>query len=88
MSMIRRDALLAGMRPASTAILSRAESANWYVQALVSVELDGLSQRRRFRSSQPFSARFVGERPDRKQGPEDNSHRNLSIAVCADRNVA
>lgn len=91
--MIRRDYyVLAGMRKASSAMSSCADltSGNaplWTIQA---ERFGGVSQPSRFRlfhHEQP-SALSGGVRPDRKLGPEEQSHISLTFGVCAARNVA
>lgn len=87
MTMIHRDGLLAGMQTASPAASSWLESVIEAQELTQSTSRD-YGQPRRFRSFQYLhSARLIGERPDRKQGPENNSHKNHSIAVSAARNV-
>lgn len=49
----------------------------------------GLSGSLRFRSPRmDRSVHAMDECPDRKLGPDNNSHKNHNFAVCADRNVA
>lgn len=91
--MIRRDYYaFAGMRKASSATPSCADltSGNaplWTIQA---ERFGGVSQPSRFRSfrHEHPSAPSVGVRPDRKLGPEEQSHISLTFGVCAARNVA
>ncbi|MUL80712.1 MULTISPECIES: hypothetical protein [unclassified Mycolicibacterium] len=88
MTLIRHDELTAGMRIAPTAVLSWLESV---IEILHPTEVQhlGFSEPRCFRSPRyDFSVQAMDERPDRKQGPENNSHKNHNIAFCADRNVA
>ncbi|MEY8018881.1 hypothetical protein [Mycobacterium servetii] len=93
MTMIRRDYYVtAGMRKASSAALSCADLTNefvpsWTVQADARGGISQPSRFRLFRLEQP-SAPSVGVRPDRKLGPEEQSHISLTIGVCAARNVA
>jgi hypothetical protein len=83
--------LLAGMHRASLATLSCADVFGgnvpfWTMQA----ERRGVfSQPSRFQlfRQQP-SAPSVGVRPDWKLGPEEQSHKTLTLGVCAARNVA
>ena len=92
MTMVRSDYLeLAGMYTASTAALSCADLAGgnvpfWTIQA---EPRGGASRHSRFRllHHQP-SAPAVGVRPDRKLGPEEQSHKSLTLGVCAAGNVA
>ncbi|WP_131823331.1 hypothetical protein [Mycobacteroides chelonae] len=94
MTMIRSDYNgTAGMHKASSADLSCADLTtnefvpSWTIQAQ---RRGGNSQPSRFRSirlEQP-SARSVGVCPDRKLGPEEQSHTSLTFGVCAARNVA
>ncbi|WP_157931679.1 hypothetical protein [Mycobacteroides abscessus] len=87
MTMIYRDGLRAGMLTASAAAPSWLESVI-EAQELAQSTSREFGQSRCFRSSRyQHSARLIGERPDRKQGPENNSHKNHSIAVSAARNV-
>lgn len=90
--MIRRDYYVtAGMHKASSAALSCADLTNEFVPSwTILAERRGISQPSRFRllrHEQP-SAPSVGVRPDRKLGPEEQSHISLTIGVCAARNVA
>lgn len=86
-TLIRRDELTAGTGIAPTAALSWLESVNEKLQPS-EVQYLGFAQPRYFRSYRfDLSVPSMDERPDRKQGPENNSHRNHSFAVCAARNV-
>lgn len=91
-TMIRRDYYaLAGMHRTSSAALSCANLTSqnvpsWTIQA---ERHDAVSQPSRFRLSrhEQTSAPSVGVRPDRKLGPEEQSHKSLIFGVCAARNV-
>jgi len=92
-TMIRRDYYAtAGMHKASSAALSCADLTNEFVPswAILAERRGGISQPSRFRLSRLElpSARSVGVRPDRKLGPEEQSHISLTNGVCAARNVA
>ncbi|MUM03480.1 hypothetical protein B5P44_01575 [Mycobacterium sp. CBMA 213] len=88
MTLIRRDEMTAGMRIAPTAALSWLESVNEQLQPTQAQYLN-LSGSRCFRSPRfDLSVQAMDERPDRKLGPENNSHKNHKLFVCADRNVA
>jgi len=81
-----------GMRKASSVALSCADLANEFVPSWTTQvqRRGGISQPSCFRlfRHEP-SAPSVGERPDRKLGPEDQqSHTSLTFSVCAARNVA
>jgi hypothetical protein len=88
MTMFRHDDLLAGMHAASTVVLSCAGTISTNASVWMQTERRGLSQPRCFRSFRQPSAPLGGVRPGRKQGPEENSHKYLTFAVCAARNVA
>lgn len=91
-TMIRCDYYAtAGMHKASSAALSCADLTNEFVPswALLAERRGGISQPSRFRLLHELpSAPSVGVRPDRKLGPEEQSHISLTIGVCAARNVA
>jgi hypothetical protein len=87
-TMIRTDYLLAGMHAASTVASSCAGTASAIASVWNMTEHRGDSQPRCFRSFRQPSAPLVGERPGRKQRPEEKSHISLSFAVCPARNVA
>lgn len=89
-TMFQLDRISAGTPSASSADLSWQETVKGYALPQVSVEQISFSQPSCFRSFEPrLSTRSIpkGERPGRKQGPEHNSHKSLSIAVAAARNV-
>ena len=87
-TLIRRDELTAGMGITPTAALSWRESVNEKLQP-ARVEYLGFSEPRCFRSHRfDLSVQVMDERPDRKQGPENNSHNSHSFAIRAARNVA
>lgn len=91
--MIRRDYYAtAGMLRASLAVLSCADLTNDVVPSwTILADRDrGISQPSRFRlfRLEQSSAPSVGVRPDRKLGPEEQSHKSLTFGVCAARNVA
>ncbi|MCV6992844.1 hypothetical protein H7I87_01080 [Mycobacterium timonense] len=88
MTMFRHDDLLAGIPAGSTVALLCAETISVNAAARTMKERLGFSQPMCFRSFRQPSAPPVGVRPGRKQGPEENSHKYLSLSVCADRNVA
>jgi hypothetical protein len=90
--MIRRDYALVGMPMASSAALSCADltsqnGPSWTMLAERRGLLRQPSRFRLFRLEQP-STRFLGVRPDRKLGPEEQSHKSLTFGVCAAWNVA
>ena len=92
MTMVRSDYLeLAGMHRASTAALSCADLAGGNVpfRTIQAERRGGASRPSRFRllHHQP-SALLVGVRPDWKLGPEEQSHKSLTLGVCAAGNVA
>jgi hypothetical protein len=87
-SLLRFDYdVLTGMLGASPVALS------WNVRAGISAanptmgQLESLQRPSCFRSLRQPSAPLLGVRLGRKLGPEDKSHKSLSSAVCADRNV-
>lgn len=90
-TMVRSDYyVLAGMHRASAAVSSCLDLAGgnvpfWTTQAQ---RRGGLSRPSRFRlfHHEP-SAPAVGVRPDRKLGPEEQSHKSLTLGVCAAGNV-
>ncbi|MGB8403097.1 MAG: hypothetical protein WCE30_03360 [Mycobacterium sp.] len=92
MIMFRHDYYgTAGMHKASSVALACADLTNefvpsWTIQA---ERRGGISQPSCFRlfRHEP-SAPSVGVRPDRKLGPEEQSHISLTFGVCAARNVA
>lgn len=93
-TMIRRDNYaLAWMHRASSAALSCADftsqsvPSSWTAQAERHGAVSQPSRFRLFRHEQP-SAPSVGVRPDRKLGPEEQSHKSFTFSVCAARNVA
>lgn len=88
MTLIRRDEMAAGMRIAPTAALSWLESVTQKLQPTQTQYVD-FSGSRCFRSPRfDLSVQALDERPDRKLGPENNSHKNHILFVCAGRNVA
>lgn len=88
-TMLRHDyALLAGTQTASTVALSCAESTRSFASVWNMTDHRGGSEPRCFRPIRQPSAPLVGERPGRKQGPEEKSHISLSIAVCPAGNVS
>ena len=83
MTLIRDDDdLRAGMLAASTVALSCAGAMGTDVAVWTTEDRRDLSRPRCFRS---FLS--VGEHPGRQQGPEENSHKHLNIAVVPARNV-
>jgi hypothetical protein len=84
MVLTRLDYTQAGMHLASTAALARA--------GIITAGRENTERSDRqpscFRLFRQASAPFMGERPGRKLGPEDNSHISLNIAVGPARNVA
>ena len=76
------DDLLTGMLAASTVALSCAGAMGTDAAVWTAEDRHDLSRPRRFRS---FLS--VGVRPGRQQGPEENSHEYLNIAVVPARNV-
>jgi hypothetical protein len=88
MTMIRRDYMFAGMQAASAVALSCAGTISADASVWNLAERRGFSQPICFRSFRQPSALPVGECPDRKQGPEENSHKYLSFAIFPARNVA
>ncbi|TLH49010.1 hypothetical protein C1S80_29460 [Mycolicibacterium aubagnense] len=88
MASIRRNEMTAGVRFAPTAALSWLESV---IEKLQPTQAQYLyfSGSRCFRSSRfDLSVQVMDERPDRKLGPENNSHKNHKLFVCAGRDVA
>lgn len=86
-TLIRLDQRVAGMQTASPAALSWLESVI-KTQELSTATSHDFGQPRCFRSPRyDLSALPMGERPDRKQGPENKSHKNLNIYVSAARDV-
>ena len=81
----------AGMHRASSAALSCVDLAGgnvplWTIQA---ERHRGVRRTSRFRSfhHEPSAPAF-GVRPDRKLGPEEQSHKSLTLGVCAAGNVS
>lgn len=73
---------------ASAAALSWLESVIEKLQP-TQAQYQGFSGSRCFRSTLfDLSVQAMDECPDRKLGPDNNSHKNHNFAVCADRNVA
>lgn len=79
------------MRKASSAALSCADLTNEFVPSWTSQaeRRGGISQPSSFRLFRLVpSALPMGVRPDRKLGPEEQSHTSLTFGVCAAGNVA
>src|SRR5438105_2067121 len=88
MTVFRHDyALLTGM-PASTVALSCAGTTNAIAAVWTMQERRSSRQPSCFRLSSQPSTTSVGLRPGRRQGPDENSHKYLSVAVRPARNAA
>ena len=79
---------LTGMLAASTVALLCAGKNNAKAAVWTLGEPFSFQRPRCFRPFRQPSAPLVGVRPVRKLGPEDKSHKSLSSAVSAGRNVA
>lgn len=78
---------LAGMPAASTVSLSCADTMSANAAGWTTAEDRDVRKPMCLRLLRHPSAPAVGACPGRKQGPEEKSHKNLSFAVVAARNV-
>jgi len=85
--MFRHRRLLAGMHAASTAAVSCADIIGASASVSVPTERRDFGQPSCSQSFREPSARAMGVRPGRKNGPEENSHNYLNFAVVPGRNV-